>query len=52
MVQSKLEESDSKKYKFKLICKSEVYSKESDSHHLLNLYYLVFQKGYLEEENT
>ena len=40
------------KYKVEAIWDSEVYARESESGHLLGLYYLVLWKGYLEEENT
>ena len=43
---------ESGEYKVKAICDSAVYAKESESSHLLGLYYLVFWKRYLEEENT
>ncbi len=46
-----LEEGDSKKYNVKAIRNSEIYIKESDSDHLLSLYYLVSWKVYPEEEN-
>ena len=39
-------------YEVEAIWNSAVYAKESESGHLLGLYYLVFWKGYLEEENT
>ena len=45
-------DNDSNKYKMKAICNSAVYTRESESSHLPGLYYLVFWKGYLEEENT
>lgn len=48
----KLDESNSKKNKIEEICNSEVYAKESNSGHLLDLYYLVIWKDYSEEENT
>ena len=41
------------KYDVEAICDSAVYARESESgHHLPGLYYLVFWKGYPEEENT
>ena len=43
---------NSGKYKMEAIWDSVVYAKESESSHLLGLYYLVSWKGYLEEENT
>lgn len=39
-----------KKYNVKAICNGVVYGRESKGH-LLSLYYLVFWKGYLKEEN-
>ena len=39
-------------YKVEAIWDSVVYARESKSGHLPGLYYLVFWKGYLEEENT
>ena len=38
-------------YKIEAICDSAVYARESKSGHLPGLYYLVFWKSYLEEEN-
>ena len=43
---------DSGEYKVEAIRDSAVYARESESGHLPGLYYLVFWKGYLEEENT
>ena len=40
------------KYEVEAIRDSVVYAKESESGHLPGLYYLVFWKGYPEEENT
>ncbi len=54
-VMSQLEfESDDEgeEYEIETICDSAVYARESDSGHLPGLYYLVYLKGYLEEENT
>ena len=42
---------DSRKYKVKAIWDSAVYTKESESGHLLSLYYLVLWKRYSEKEN-
>ena len=42
---------DSGEYKVEAICDSAVYARESAGH-LPGLYYLVFWKGYPEEENT
>ena len=39
-------------YKVEAIWDSKVYARESESGHLLDLYYLVSWKIYLEEENT
>lgn len=41
-----------KKYKVERIQDNIVYTKESENGHLPKLYYLVFQKGYPEKENT
>ena len=41
-----------KEYEVEAIRDSAVYARESESGHLSGLYYLVFWKGYLEEENT
>ena len=46
------EPGDNKKYEVKAIRNSVVYARESESGHLLSLYYLVSWKRYLEEENT
>ena len=43
---------DSKEYEVEAIWNSAVYAIESESGHLLGLYYLVAWKGYPEEENT
>lgn len=43
---------DGKEYEVKAICDSAIYAKESESDHLLGLYYLVAWKGSPEEENT
>ena len=43
---------DSGEYKIKAICDSAVYAKESESGHLLGLYYLMSWKSYPEKENT
>ena len=43
---------NSGEYKVEAIWDSAVYMKESESGHLLGLYYLVSWKGYPEEENT
>ena len=40
------------KYKLKAICDSAVYARELKSGHLPGLYYLVFWKDYLKEENN
>ena len=42
---------NSSDYKFEVICNSADYTKKSTSH-LLGLYYLIFCKVYLKEENT
>lgn len=42
----------SKLYKLKTIYNSLVYIMESLEDHLSSLYYLVFQKDYLDRENT
>ena len=51
---AKLDAGDNKgrEYKVEAICDSAVYAKESESGHLLGLYYLISWKGYPEEENT
>ena len=38
-------------YKVKAIQENAVYARESEEGHLSKLYYLVFWKNYLEEEN-
>ena len=43
---------NSGKYKVEAIWDSAVYARELESGHLPGLYYLVFWKGYLKEENT
>ena len=43
---------NSGEYKVEAIRDSAVYARESESGHLLGLYYLVSWKRYLEEENT
>lgn len=46
-----LNKSDSKKYKVKAICNSMIYvSKSKDQ--LLDLYYLVLEKGFFDKKNT
>lgn len=40
-----------KEYKVKVICDNAVYPKESESSHLLGLYYLISWKGFPEGEN-
>lgn len=50
--QIELEVGNSKEYKVEIIQDSRVYTIESESGHLLGLYYLVSWKGYLEEKNT
>ena len=42
---------ESREYKMEAICNSAVYTRKSAGH-LPELYYLVFWKSYLEEENT
>ena len=51
---AKLDTDDNKrsKYKVKAIFDSAVYARELKSGHLLELYYLVSWKNYLDEENT
>ena len=39
-------------YKVEAIQDSTIYTKESESGHLLGLYYLDFWKSYWEKENT
>ncbi len=46
-----LDESNSKEYKVEAICNSAMYASKLEGH-LLNLYYLILWKGYLEEKNT
>ncbi len=41
-----------KKYKVKAIINSAVYGQQVNSDQMLDLYYLVLWKGYLDEENT
>ena len=43
---------NSKNYKIEAICDCVVYAKKSKSNYLLELYYLVFWKDYLEKKNT
>ena len=43
---------DSGEYKVEAIRDSAVYARESESGHLPGFYYLIFWKGYPEEENT
>ena len=43
---------DSGKYEVEAIWDSAVYARESESGHLLDLYYLVSWKGYPKKENT
>ena len=43
---------NSEEYKVEAIWDSAVYAMKSESGHLLDLYYLVAWKGYLEEKNT
>ena len=43
---------NSEEYEVEAIWDSTVYAKKSESSHLQGFYYLVFWKGYLEEENT
>ena len=43
---------ESGEYEVEAIRDNAVYARESESGHLLGLYYLVSWKGYLEEENT
>ena len=45
-------DNESGEYEMKAIYNSAVYARESESGHLLELYYQVSLKGYLEEENT
>ena len=46
-----LDVGDKKEYEMEAIWDSAVYIKESELGHLLGFYYLVFWKGYPEEEN-
>lgn len=41
---------NNKEYKLEAIQNITIYAKKAGSH-LLELYYLIIQKGYLEEEN-
>lgn len=41
-----------KKYKVEAICKSAIYTKDSENGYLPNKYFLVLWKNYLDEENT
>ncbi len=41
-----------KKYEVKAIIVSAVYGQQANNNQMLGLYYLVFWKSYLEEENT
>lgn len=50
MFQIELDEGNSKEYKIETIHNSEIYVRKLEDH-LLSLYYLVFWKGYQEEEN-
>lgn len=50
--QLKQDEGDSKKYEIEVICNNEVYTNKMNSSHLPDLYYIIFQKSYLEKENT
>ena len=43
---------DSRKHKVEAIYNSAIYTKKSKLIHLLELYYLIFWKGYLKEKNT
>ena len=45
-------DNNSGEYEVEAIWDSAVYTRESESGHLLSLYYLVSCKGYPEEENT
>lgn len=47
-----VDNNDNKKYKVEAISNSAVYAKELKLDYLLRLYYLVFWKSYLKEENT
>lgn len=46
-----LKESDSQQYKFEVMSDNKLYAKELNSNHLLDLFYIVIWKSYLEEEN-
>ena len=43
---------NNKEYKIEDICNSAVYARELEASHLSELYYLVFRKSYLIDENT
>ena len=43
---------DSREYKKEIICNKTVYAEKSKLSHLLELYYLIFIKDYLEKENN
>ena len=43
---------NNEKYELEGICNSAVYARESETGHLLGLYYLVSWKGYPEDKNT
>ena len=43
---------EGEEYEVEEICDSTVYAKESQSGQLLSLYYLIYWKGFPEEENT
>ena len=45
-------DNNSGKYKVKAIDDSTVYARKSKSDYLPGLYYLIFLKDYLKEENT
>ena len=47
-----LDAEDKKEYKVEAIWDNTVYARESESGHLLGIYYLVSWKRYPEEENT
>ena len=51
-IQLEFEANDNEEYKFKGIWNSTIYTKVLDAGYLLRLYYLVFWKSYLEEEDT
>ena len=44
-------DNDSGEYKMEAIWESAIYTKESESDHLLGLYYLVASNRYPEEKN-